>query len=189
MAILKKIIPPVLFIFLISCSSMPISTMFKLYSINPLSIDAEQIAVAVVSPQYIGVKDGDVVLTIKFKSDNPNMNFNDRYYVKVSSNPIYSEELSHISKSDNHIVFLKLSPDDVKNLNSKLKKVREYRANSSEGAGSMNLEILSACSIGQNNNYINESIDVYLKTSIKDDFFIFLDNIKTDNLRDANNCN
>lgn len=169
------------------CSSMPLSTMYKMAQMNPLEVAPEQLLVAVTSPQDIGVRSGDVALSMKFRSDVPEMNFNYRFFVQVDKTYTVPTELQSELAATDKITVLRLSDSDAKQMRDALAKIRAYRQDHDEGAGSMNLELVSACSLTTIVDTKAE-LSLYLKLNTNEAFFPFLEDLAVGDLQQLAVC-
>ncbi|WP_417763735.1 hypothetical protein [Shewanella sp.] len=172
---------------LIGCSSMPLSTMYKMAKMNPLEVAPEQLVVAVTSPQDIGVRSGDVVLSMTFRSDVPEMNLNYRFFVQVDKQYPVPPALKQQLNANDKITVLRLSDSDAKQMREALAKIRAYRQEHDEGAGSMNLELVSACSLTTIVDTKAE-LSVYLKLATNEAFFPFLEDLAVNDLQQLSVC-
>ena len=169
------------------CSSMPLSTMYKMAQMNPLEVEPEQLVVAVTSPQDIGVRNGDVVLSMKFRSDVPEMNFNYRFMVQVDKAYTVPPALKQQLNANDKITVLRLSDNDAKQMRDALAKIRAYRQDHDEGAGSMNLQLLSACSLTTIVD-TDAELSLYLKLNTNEAFFPFLEDLAVSDLQQLAVC-
>ncbi|WKE65637.1 hypothetical protein PVT67_18565 [Gallaecimonas kandeliae] len=160
---------------------MPISTMLMMVRTNPLDIDPQQLVVAVRAPDGIDVRGGDVVLDFNFMTDDPKVSFKHRFFVKVNKNYVVPEELKEETSEHQHLIILQLSPEDALTMHKAQQAVKDYRLNHKGGAGSMDLEVISACR-DKNFSWKNSTLNVYAKLKKGDDFSLFFENLNVTEL-------
>jgi hypothetical protein len=158
------------------CSSIPLTTMYKMMSVNPLELEPSEIVVAVQAPTGIVVNNNDVVIKFNFKTNDPNYSFEHEYFVKVNDQYVLPDVLKQKSNVDSKILILKLNKDDALKMLHGQDIVKKYRMNNSDGAGSFNLSVESVCKNSQFSTKNNE-LNVYLKLNDNDDFFTFMEDI------------
>ncbi|WP_350432631.1 hypothetical protein ABIS04_03525 [Shewanella sp. H8] len=158
------------------CSSIPLTTMYKMMSVNPLELEPGEIVVAVQAPNGIVVNNNDVVITFNFKTNDPNYSFEHEFFVEVNDQYVLPDELRQKSNNDSKFFILKLTKDDALKMRHGQDIVKKYRINNSDGAGSFNLSVESACKNSQFSNNSNE-LNVYLKLNDNDDFFTFMEDL------------
>jgi hypothetical protein len=158
------------------CSSIPLTTMYKMMSVNPLELEPGEIVVAVQAPNGIVINNNDVVIKFNFKTNDPNYSFEHEYFVKVNDQYVLPDELRQKSNIDSKFFILQLNKNDALKMLHGQDIVKKYRINNSDGAGSFNLSVESACKNTQFSNNNNE-VNVYLKLNDNDDFFTFMEDL------------
>ncbi|MBE8167814.1 MAG: hypothetical protein HAW66_05575 [Shewanella sp.] len=66
------------------CSNIPLSTMYKMMTMDPLDVDPRQLVVAVRVPEGIKVRDGDIIINFSFQTKQPDVNFKHKFLVQVN---------------------------------------------------------------------------------------------------------
>ncbi|GAA61158.1 hypothetical protein P20652_3034 [Pseudoalteromonas sp. BSi20652] len=108
-----------LFVFLMmtsvisGCSSVPLTTMYKMLSLDPLGIEPSEVTVAVQAPTGIVVNNNDVVIKLNVKADDPNYSFEHEYFVKVNEQYALPDELKQKNKANSKIFILQLNKSDA----------------------------------------------------------------------------
>lgn len=161
---------------LTACSSMPLSTMFKMIRLNPLDIDPRELVVAVHVPQGMKVRDGNIVIDFKFDTGQPTNSFTHKFLVTVNADyqipPALTEDLS----PNEHITVLQLSKQDAETMYQAQQTVKAYRENNDDGVGSFGLKLNSACR--DKNFSINDSnLDLFVKLKDDEEFFVFIEDL------------
>jgi hypothetical protein len=158
------------------CSSIPLSTMYKMMSVNPLELEPSEIVVAVQAPNGIVISNNDVVIKFEFTTNDPNYNFEDEYFVKLNTQYVLPNELTQNINRDSTFYILQLSQDDTLKMLRGQELVKKYRMNNSDGGGSFNLSVESVCKNSQFSVKNNE-LNVFLKLNENDEFFTFMEDV------------
>lgn len=161
---------------LTACSSMPLSTMFKMIRLNPLDIDPRELVVAVHVPQGMKVRDGDIVIDFKFDTGQPTNSFNHQFLVAVNADYQIPQALTEDLSPNEHITVLQLSKQDAETMYQAQQTVKAYRENNDDGVGSFGLKLNSACR--DKNFSINDSnLDLFVKLKDDEEFFVFIEDL------------
>jgi hypothetical protein len=158
------------------CSSIPLTTMYKIMSVNPLELEPSEIVVAVQAPNGIVVSNNDVVIKFEFTTNDPNYNFEDEYFVKLNTQYVLPNELTQEINRDSKFYILQLSQDDTLKMLRGQELVKKYRMNNSDGGGSFNLSVESVCKNSQFSVKNNE-LNVFIKLNENDEFFTFMEDV------------
>ena len=158
------------------CSSIPLTTMYKMMSVNPLELEPSEIVVAVQAPNGIVVSNNDVVIKFEFTTNDPNYNFEDEYFVKLNAKYVLPYELTQEINRDSNFYILQLSQNDTLKMLRGQELVKKYRMNNSDGGGSFNLSVESVCKNSQFSVKNNE-LNVFLKLNENDEFFTFMEDV------------
>ncbi|MBB1362944.1 hypothetical protein H5125_12370 [Shewanella sp. SR44-4] len=158
------------------CSSIPLTTMYKMMSVNPLELEPSEIVVAVQAPNGIVVSNNDIVIKFEFTTNDPNYNFEDEYFVKLNTQYVLPNELTQEINRDSKFYILQLSQDDTLKMLRGQELVKKYRMNNSDGGGSFNLSVESVCKNSQFSVKNNE-LNVFIKLNENDEFFTFMEDV------------
>ena len=158
------------------CSSIPLTTMYKMMGVNPLELEPSEIVVAVQAPNGIVVSNNDVVIKFEFTTNDPNYNFEDEYFVKLNTQYVLPNELTQEINRDSKFYILQLSQNDTLKMLRGQELVKKYRMNNSDGGGSFNLSVESVCKNSQFSVKNNE-LNVFLKLNENDEFFTFMEDL------------
>ena len=158
------------------CSSIPLTTMYKMMSVNPLELEPSEIVVAVQAPNGIVVSNNDVVIKFEFTTNDPNYDFEDEYFVKLNTQYVLPNELTQEINRDSKFYILQLSQNDTLKMLRGQELVKKYRMNNSDGGGSFNLSVESVCKNSQFSVKNNE-LNVFLKLNENDEFFTFMEDV------------
>nr|WP_275978092.1 hypothetical protein [Idiomarina rhizosphaerae] len=151
--------------------------MIKMMNLNPLETDPKQLVVAVVAPNGVNVRDGDVVIDFSFRTNDPSTSFDHHFPVIINEDYAVPDSLKENIEENEKITVLQLSKEDAQTMAEGQKMVKDYRENNEKGgAGSMNVRLISACR-DENFSWGNSELNVYLKTQDDEDFFLFLEDM------------
>jgi len=95
------------------CAGIPLSSVYKMMTANPLEFHPDAIAVAIKRPHYLQVNTGDVVMSLSINSEIPFLVVEQQYLLAVDNKPRIPLELMDKFKNDEQLTVLKLSADDV----------------------------------------------------------------------------
>ncbi|RUO31873.1 hypothetical protein CWE12_02430 [Aliidiomarina sedimenti] len=168
---------------LTACSSIPLGTMIKMVRLNPLDMDPQQLVVAVKTPEGLKVREGDVVIDFSFRTDDPDVSFDHQFPVVINDDYAVPESLTKDLDDDESITVMQLSEDDALTMYNAQQAVKEYRRNHEGGAGNIDLRLVSACR-DENFSWSDSKLNVYLKTTDDESFFLFLRNMDVTELDD-----
>ncbi|RUO34832.1 lipoprotein [Aliidiomarina soli] len=168
---------------LTACSSIPLGTMIKMVRLNPLDMDPQQLVVAVKTPEGLKVQEGDVVIDFSFRTDDPDVSFDHQFPVVINDDYAVPEGLTKGLKENESITVMQLSEDDALTMYNAQQAVKEYRRNHEGGAGNIDLRLVSACR-DENFSWSDSKLNVYLKTTDEENFFLFLRNMDVTELDD-----
>lgn len=160
-----------------ACSNIPLTTMMKLMNLNPLETDPKQLVVAVVTPEGVNVRDGDIVIDFSFRTGDPSTSFDHNFPVVINADYAVPDSLKEDIDDNEKITVMQLAEKDALTMYEGQQAVKEYRRkHENGGAGSMDVRLVSAC---RDNNFSrsNSKLNVYLKTQDDEDFFLFLEDM------------
>jgi hypothetical protein len=157
-------------LFLTGCSSMPVTTMYKLSRLEPLEADPAQIRVAVRADERIGIREGGVHIDLTFDADDGSLQVDETYIVEIIRDPVITPELFRDMAPGTSITVLQLSESDARRMRevqSLLARNKEHKGRASLGVG-----LSGICFHGPvpENEIL---LDIYMQTSNDDEFFVF----------------
>ncbi len=95
---LYKITTVLLLVLLGACTSVPLTTMWKLRNFDPLQADPSSIQIAVITDQIVQLEDDAVSLEISFRSDQSEYNFSSVSNATVKPNSLINELNKHVAQ-------------------------------------------------------------------------------------------
>ena len=84
-------------ILITACTSVPLSTMWKLRNFDPLQADPSQIRIAVITDKIVQLKDDAVTIELSFTSEFPEHTFKNISNATVKTNSSVQELDSKLS--------------------------------------------------------------------------------------------
>jgi len=160
-----------------ACTSIPLSTMYKMMNFSPLEFDPRELVVAVKEPRGMKVRTGDLIVDFAFKAKEEKDSFKHRFLVQVNPNYQLPPELAKEVLRGDNMTILQLSKEDALTMYNGQQAVKKYRENSDEGVGRFGLKVESACR--DENFSINDSkLNMYVKLEKDEEFFIFTEDLE-----------
>jgi hypothetical protein len=163
-------------LFLGGCTSIPLSTMIKLYKMDPMDADPAQIKVAVRADERIGIREGGVKLVIGFDAEDGSLSIDETFIVDIIRNPDFSTELLADKQPGEAITVLGLSEKEAQRMRAVQGSIAEYRGGDQEGTGSLQVMLDGVCLNGEAPQG-EVPVDIFLQTSAEDGFFVFARNL------------
>jgi len=90
---MRKVLLLALTSLLIGCAGIPLTSVYKMMTANPLEFHPDAIAVAIKRPNYLQVNTGDVIMSININSENPFLMVEQQYLLAVDNKPRIPLEL------------------------------------------------------------------------------------------------
>ena len=155
---------------IVGCAGIPLSSVYKMMTANPLEFHPEAISIDIKRSNAIQVQTGDVEMEIFINNDNPDLKVLQKYFFVVdnaSRVPIVAEGLA----DNEHLTILTLSPEDVIKMKNLQKKMKTHLKNGGESDDfGFSIRVLKGC---KNIDDIpdNVFISLYLKLDSRSEFF------------------
>ena len=163
-------------LFLVGCTSMPLTSMYKLSRMDPMEADPAQIKVAVRADEAIGIGKGDAQIEFKFDAEDNSLNIDEIYLIEVVRNPVMQGELYADKKPGQSITVLGLTPDDAERMRQLQLAMAPYRNGDVEGSGSLRVNLSGMC-LHSKMPPGEVQVDLFLQTSEQDGFFVMAKNL------------
>lgn len=182
---MKKLLTIVLFSYLLTgCMSMPIKGMYKMATLDPLSIDPHELKLALRTEQVVEVAKGSVVMQLEYSTPavgeysavDRKHKFNvavERFEDTSSAQTLPSILLDGIEANE-QVTLLFLSAQDATEMAETLRIVREYKAADIKGRGMIGFSFNQNCLLNTETMKSLE-VDLFLKTAEKEQYFMFFD--------------
>ena len=163
-------------LFLAGCTSMPLTTMYKLSRMDPMDADPAQIKVAVRADEAIGIGKGDAQIEFKFDAEDDSLNIDEIYLIEVVRNPAMHGELYADKKPGESITVLGLTTSDAQRMKRLQLEMAPFRNGDVEGSGSLRVNLSGMCL--HNKMPPGEvQLDLFLQTSEQEGFFVMAKNL------------
>lgn len=154
----------------VGCAGIPLSSVYKMMTANPLEFHPEAISVAIKRTDVIQLQTGDIEMKIFIHSDNPDLKVSQQYFLVVDNTPrvlTIAEDL----KSNEALTVLTLSPNDVIRMKKLQKRMKNHLRNGgkSDDLG-FSVRVLNGCK-STDDIPDNVFVSLFLKLDEKSDFF------------------
>lgn len=163
-------------LFLAACTSMPISSMYKLSRMDPMEADPAQIKVAVRADEAIGIGKGDAQIEFKFDAEDDSLNIEEIYLIEVVRNPALRGKLYTDKKPGESITVLGLTTSDAGRMRQLQLEMAPFRDGDVEGSGSLRVNLSGMC-LHSKMPPGEVELDLFLQTSEQDGFFVIAKNL------------
>lgn len=163
-------------IFLSACTSVPLTTLYKLHKIDPMEADPAQIKVAIRADERIGIREGGAKIEVKFEAEDGSLNIDETYLVEIIGNPELRAELFTDKNPGESVTVLGLTQSDIQRMREVQSSVAAISKDDPEGSGSLGVFLDGVCL----HSKMPEGavlIDIFLQTSNQDGFFVLSRNL------------
>lgn len=134
-------------LFLFACNGVPLTTLWKMRKIDPLSVDPAQVRIAIRGPAWLTPKFADMKLLVRMDIWNRNPLF---YVFRLNQIDASSEStaLSRAGLSLDGLSFLEIDPSEIVALREAQANINEFKKAGYQGGTSVGLwnRDLSGCS-------------------------------------------
>lgn len=154
----------------LGCAGIPISSMYKMMTANPLEFHPSAISVAIKRPHAIQMNTGDVKMGLTLKSKRPKTSISENFFLQVDNRPNLPSFL-HQLKSGQAITVLSLSDEDVLMMQALQHKMKNHLNNGgSEDDLGFSVSVLRGC---KNTEQIPSEVlvSLFLKLDARSDYF------------------
>lgn len=142
-----------------ACSSIPLTSMWKLRNVSPLEADPALFKIAVISNELIQLKDNSTSIALGFTSENSSYSFKTEVMASVNPNAIESE-LEPYRQSKERITLFTLNEDAVRQLRIAQSRIQTIKEKEIEGDGSLAVSIHTGCINGPKPKTVKANIFV-----------------------------
>lgn len=172
-------------LFAAGCSTIPLTSMYKLMNLNPINVAAKEVVVIAETPKGIEIREGDITLNFSFKTDNPQYNFSHQFIVKHNKEYVVPDYLVSDLMSGHYFRAFQLSVEDAEIMQKSQQLVKRYRSTRSDGAGSFNLSVKSACRDLATPLHSSE-LNIFVKMKSNEKFFPLFEGLDIAELKGVN---
>ena len=181
---------------IVGCAGIPLSSMYKMMTANPLEFHPDAISIAIKRSNAIQINTGDVKMNMGIHSDNPELRVSEQYFLAVDNTP-QVPALAKGIKNNEALTILTLSPEDVIRMMSLQKRMKNYLRNGGKTDDfGFSVIVLKGCK-NTNNIPSNVFVSLFLKLDRKSDFFPLYEDFNIgqadlsplENLEDWADCN
>ena len=163
-------------LFLTGCTSMPLTTMYKLSRMDPMDADPAQIKVAVRADEAIGIGKGDAQIEFKFDAEDNSLNIDEIYLIEVVRNPVVHGELYADKKPRESITVLVLTTSDAERMKQLQLAMASFRNGDVKGSRTLSVNLSGMC-LHSKMPPGEVQLDIFLQTSEQEGFFVMAKNL------------
>ena len=117
----------------------PPSSMLKLARMQPLEADPAAIRFAVATPGYLRLRDGDIIVTVKFDTGDRKTSFVEQYKPVIDGNAPPTPGIDRRRLKDRNLVVARFHEDDRAGFLAMQARIKAYRAAGGDGQGSLSI--------------------------------------------------
>jgi len=168
---MRKVLLLALTSLLIGCAGIPLTSVYKMMTANPLEFHPDAIAVAIKRPNYLQVNTGDVIMSININSENPFLMVEQQYLLAVDNKPRMPIELMEYFSGSDELTLLKLSSEDATRMKILQQQMKAHLINGGKSDDfGFSVRVMDGC---KKSKTIPKSVllSSYLRLSIQSDFF------------------
>ena len=165
-----KIVLLLIVLSIVGCAGIPLSSVYKMMTANPLDFHPDAISIAIKRSNVIQLQTGDVEMNFFIDSENPDLKVLQQYFLVVDNTPripIIAEGLNN----NEALTVLTLSPEDVIRMQDLQKMMKSHLKNGGKNKDfGFSVRVLEGC---KNTNDIpdNVFVSLFLKLDLRSDFF------------------
>jgi len=163
-------------LFLAGCTSMPLTSMYKLSRMDPMEADPAQIKVAIRADEAIGFGKGDAQIEFKFDAEDDSLNIDEIYLIEVVRDPVVQGDLYADKKPGDSITVLGLTNSDAQRMKQLQLEMAPFRNGDVEGSGSLRVNLSGMC-LHSKMPPGEVQLDLFLQTSEHEGFFVMAKNL------------
>jgi hypothetical protein len=163
-------------LYLAGCTSMPLTSMYKLSRMDPMEADPAQIKVAVRADEAIGIGKGDAQIEFKFDAEDNSLNIDEIYLIEVVRDPVVYGALYADKKPGESITVLALTPSDAERMKQLQLEMAQFRNRDVKGSGSLRVNLNGLC-LHSKMPPGEVQLDLFLQTSEQEGFFVMAKNL------------
>lgn len=157
------------------CMSMPISTMYKMATLNPLEIDPGQVQLAVRTDNRVNIGDDGVTISMGYVSEDKSLDLDHEFPVVVDRNARNQAILLDDMKQSEQVVLFRLRQQDRELMRQFQQKVHQHKENGGEGSGSFGIRLSEFCLKADAPTELET--DMFLQVDKQDGFFVFFEDV------------
>gem|GEM_PF-3322777 len=167
---MKQIMLLIIVLSIVGCAGIPLSSVYKMMTANPLEFHPDAISIAIKRTNVIAMKTGDVEMTVSIDSDNPALSVSQQYFLVIDNTPRIPMMTQRLNNNEAFSI-LTLSPEDVIRMKNLQKVMRNHLINGGDNDDfGFSVRVLSGC---KNSDDIPDSVlvSLFLKLDSRSDFF------------------
>lgn len=162
-----------------ACASIPMTSLPRLSSLNPISMDFTQTRVAVRVQEGFRVEKGDVTLTMNVKNHVSGSEVEEAFILDVDQNAASSKHLNSAMKPGYNLYRFQIDPEDYDRMTqfqaNLRNRVEQSKANGERGSNSFIVNVhTGGCLEKTANPFQKMKVTVFLQPTPQEDYFTFI---------------
>ena len=147
-----------------ACSSVPLTSAWKLRNVNPIEADPALFKIAVITNELIQLQTGSTSIGLGYTAEDPKHSFNTIVEATVKPNAIEAQ-LGQYLKSHEHITLFTLNEEATRQLRIAQNRIKTIKDKDIDGKGNLAVSINTACMDGPKPETVNANIFVMFDPS------------------------
>lgn len=117
----------------------PPASVLKLARMQPLEADPAAIRFAVATPAFMRLRDGDITVTVKFDTGDPETGFVEQYKPVISGGQSAAPGIDRAGLGDADLAIARFDEDDREAFRAMQARIKAFRAAGGKGRGSLSI--------------------------------------------------
>jgi hypothetical protein len=160
-------------VLLTACTAIPITSMYRLSKMDPMTIDPGQIRVAIRVDESVNAASGNAQITMGYKAEEAGIDETHDFDVQLTSAQTLSPKLIKGMLAGEQITVMSLSSEDAQTMRDFQQRLYQYKADDIDGDGLFNLRLKDLCL----NSALSDGdvpLTLFLKTESDEDYIVFV---------------
>ncbi|MDO3383970.1 hypothetical protein [Gilvimarinus algae] len=130
---------------LFACSSMPVGSMLKMRSVDPLTMDGRQLKIAVILPKRIDISQAHVVMLLGFDAVDDQLDIAENLEFSAVSEQRLPADFVYSLQPEENLVVMELTDEQARRLTQMQKRIADKKAEGVEGKGALGFSVSGFC--------------------------------------------
>jgi hypothetical protein len=157
----------------VSCTAVPISSMYSLSKIDPMKTDPEQIRVAIRVNESVNATRGSAQITVGYKAEDGSIDEQHEFDVQLTPAQTLTPQLTRGLLPGEQVTVMGLSPEDARTMRDLQQRLFKYKAADGDGDGSFTLRLAELC-LDKELPEGDVPLTLFLKTENHEDYIVFI---------------
>ncbi|MDO3385881.1 hypothetical protein QWI17_08530 [Gilvimarinus sp. SDUM040013] len=164
----------VLLMVLSGCSSMPLSTMYKLRKFDPLTQDPKALQLAVVIPKSIDLTLAHVVMLMGFDAEDDQSDIHEQLKFTLQDYERPPADLFYNLKHDERLIIVSFAPEEIERMRQLQKEITIKKDSDIKGSGYVGFNINGFC-LSDLADYDSLIASFFIKIDANEDYMLLID--------------